>query len=266
MAESYETHAKGIRILPGMWRPHYAWEHIAWVSPPWPSQEYLWLDFPEAVFTDHGLLYLSHVNPPAFVVPYELPAVAWRKAEGGIEFDRELPIGLSVGGRLTLAAPGVVAMTLTFDNRGGERIGGIKLQTCAFLKAIKEFSEHTMANKFVHATGKGWMPWEAAQKLPGGAGGVMVGWHSGPDVLDMPLIVTRSSQEPRRLVAMTWFEHTESVTGNPGHPCMHADPNVPDLAPGAKAVLHGELMFFEGTLDAFEDFFKARQWAGSGGR
>ena len=27
--ETYETQAKGIRILPGQWRPHYPWEHIA---------------------------------------------------------------------------------------------------------------------------------------------------------------------------------------------------------------------------------------------
>ena len=59
---TYETHAKGIRILPGAWRPHYPWEHIAWISPPWPSQDYVWLDFPEAIFTSQGLLFLSHVN------------------------------------------------------------------------------------------------------------------------------------------------------------------------------------------------------------
>lgn len=34
---SYATHAKGIRIFPGQWRPHYPFEHIAWVSPAWPS-------------------------------------------------------------------------------------------------------------------------------------------------------------------------------------------------------------------------------------
>ncbi len=38
--ETYEIHAKGIRILPGQWRPHYPFEQIAWVSPPWPSQDF----------------------------------------------------------------------------------------------------------------------------------------------------------------------------------------------------------------------------------
>ena len=49
---TYADHATGIRILPGAWRPHYYWEHIAWVSPSWPSQDYIWLDFPEAIFTE----------------------------------------------------------------------------------------------------------------------------------------------------------------------------------------------------------------------
>jgi len=58
-----EAYATGIRILPGQWRPHYPFEQIAWVSPPWPSHDYVWLDFPEAIFSDTELLYLSHVNP-----------------------------------------------------------------------------------------------------------------------------------------------------------------------------------------------------------
>jgi len=75
MIETYETHAKGIRIVPGQWRPHYPFEQIAWVSPPWPSQDYCWLDFPEAIFTDQGLLFLSHVNPKVTAEFPDLPPV-----------------------------------------------------------------------------------------------------------------------------------------------------------------------------------------------
>jgi len=60
--ETYDTHAKGIRIVPSQWRPHYPWEHIVWMSPSWPSQDYLWLDFPEAIFSDQGLLGLRSTN------------------------------------------------------------------------------------------------------------------------------------------------------------------------------------------------------------
>ena len=75
MNKRYETQATGLRILPGQWRPHYPWEHIAWVSPPWASQDYVWLDFPEAICSSLGFLYLSHVNPPIPTIFKDLPAL-----------------------------------------------------------------------------------------------------------------------------------------------------------------------------------------------
>src|SRR3990172_11551113 len=98
MTDTYETQAKGIRIHPGEWRPHYPWEHIAWVSPSCPCQDYIWLDFPEAIFTDQGLLFLSHINPP-FPQKFEnLPRVPWREIDNGIAFERKLPNGIAFGG------------------------------------------------------------------------------------------------------------------------------------------------------------------------
>lgn len=31
--------SSGVRIVPGMWRPHYPYEQIVWISPPWPSAD-----------------------------------------------------------------------------------------------------------------------------------------------------------------------------------------------------------------------------------
>ncbi|MBI4326975.1 MAG: hypothetical protein HY674_17175, partial [Chloroflexi bacterium] len=90
---TYDTHAKGIRIVPGQWRPHYPWEHIVWISPAWPSQDYLCLDFPEAIFSNQGLLFLSHVNPPFPVLFPDLPKVEWQRGPTGVAFERTLPNG-----------------------------------------------------------------------------------------------------------------------------------------------------------------------------
>ena len=98
MGETREIHAKGIRIVPGQWRPHCPYEQIAWVSPPWPSQDYVWLDFPEAVFTTTGLHYLSHVNPAVPSLFHDLPRVPWQNEEGGISFKRTLPNDARFGG------------------------------------------------------------------------------------------------------------------------------------------------------------------------
>lgn len=32
MTDAYATHAKGIRILPGQWRPHYPFEQVVWIN------------------------------------------------------------------------------------------------------------------------------------------------------------------------------------------------------------------------------------------
>jgi hypothetical protein len=250
--ETYDTHAKEIRILPGMWRPHYPFEQIAWVSPSWPSQDYLWLDFPEAVFTSQGLLFLSHVNPPIPVVHPDLPPVSWRSTTGGIAFERELPGGVRFGGSVTRKQASVVELQLHLRNGSRQPLHRISLQTCVFLRAIREFGDYTAANKFVH-TPRGWIPVSQALKADAVEGmPYRVGWRwHGKPLADLPVMVTVSSRG-ERLVAMTWHEHTLSLVSNPNHPCMHADPRFPDLPPGAEASITGHLIFFEGRLQDFD--------------
>ena len=120
--DTYETEAKGIRIKPGHWRPHYPWEHIAWVSPSWPSQDYLWLDFPEAIFTSRGLIYLSHINPPIDTVYESLPAVPWTETDRGLSFDRLLPSKIAFGGSLEKRDEHTVALELHIFNGSTEHL------------------------------------------------------------------------------------------------------------------------------------------------
>ena len=255
MRDTYETQAKGLRILPGQWRPHYAFEQIAWVSPPWPSQDYVWLDFPEAIFTDRGLIFLSHINPDAPSLYHDLPKVPWEITPEGMQFERMLPNGVRFGGSVTRASDRAVDLGLWIENGSGKPLREITLQTCAFLRACREFADFTQDNKFVHTPDAGWLPFAEAQKrgdVPGGR--VSLGWRSGPCAVDWPIMAVMSNKAPR-LLAMTWYEHTLSLVGNPGHPCMHADPFFPDLAPGARHAIEGTLLFFDGDLDTFTAAF-----------
>lgn len=250
--DTYETHAVGIRILPGKWRPHYDWEHIAWISPPWASQDYIWLDFPEAIFTSQGLLYLSHVNPPIHTVYEGLPAIPWKQVPGGISFERVLPNGVEFGGSVTRGAGPTVDLELHILNGSKEELARITLQTCAFLRAIKEFADFTQGNKYVHLPDAGWVPLAEAASREKGSQAYRVGWrNSGNPVADLPVSAVVSN-EAERLVAMTWFEDTLSLVDNPRHPCFHADPKFPDLAPGERASIRGKLIFFEGPLSEFQ--------------
>ncbi|MBI5094404.1 MAG: hypothetical protein HZB26_18455 [Candidatus Hydrogenedentes bacterium] len=251
VAETYKTQAKGIRILPGQWRPHYPWEHIAWVSPSWPSQDYIWLDFPEAIFTSQGLLFLSHINPPFPTVFSDLPQTPWRQIDGGIAFERELPNGMAFGGAVTKGAERSVTLELYLRNGSTEKLAGITLQTCAYLRAIKEFADYTNDNKYVHLPNEGWISLTKALNHEPGPGKYRIGWRtSGKLMADLPVVATVSS-EADRLVALSWGEHTLSIVGNPNHPCVHADPQFPDLAPGETGRIHGRIAFFEGKLDSF---------------
>lgn len=250
--ETYETHAKGLRVLPGMWRPHYPWEHIAWVSPSWPSQDYLWLDFPEAIFTNQGLLFLSHVNPPIPTVYADLPAVAWTRLPNGIGFERVLPNGVEFVGSITHAASNAVDLELRLKNGTPQPLTTITLQTCAFLRAIKEFADYTRDNRFVHVAGAGWMPMSAAMELQDGDAPYRVGWRTrGKRVADLPVVLTVSKTQ-QRYMAFTWGTSTLSMVSNANHPCVHADPQFPDLEPGADATIRGRIAFIEGAIDDFD--------------
>ena len=251
MAESYETQATGLRIVPGQWRPHYLWEHIAWVSPPWPSQDYVWLDFPEAIFTSQGLIFLSHINPSVPSVYTDLPAVAWESVPDGIAFERQLPNGVRFGGSVTRQEERTVRLHLFIENTSTAPLENITLQTCVFLRACREFADYTMDNKFVHVPQEGWLPFREAQSQGDSCCAYALGWRGGPRVADLPYMVARSNQGQRH-VAMTWGKNTLSLVGNPGHPCFHADPFFPDLDVGQQADINGELVFFEGDIRAIE--------------
>jgi len=87
----FEENLSRIYIFPGAWRPHDPFEQIAWIKPPWMTTDYIWLDFPEAIFTDQGLLFLSHMSPRFPQVFPDEPKIPWKETEGGIAFERKLP-------------------------------------------------------------------------------------------------------------------------------------------------------------------------------
>lgn len=250
-AATYENEAKGIRIVPGLWRPHYPWEHIAWISPSWPSQDYIWLDFPEAIFTDKGLIFLSHINPQVKSEYNDLPPVPWRTQPGGIFFERELPNGVRFEGSVSQKNLNQIELRLTVFNGMKEPLREITLQTCAFLRAIREFSDFTRDNKLVHLKDTGWTPLSQAMNLQEMDAPYRVGWRTrGRRLADLPIVLTLSNQE-KRFFAFTWGKSTLALVGNPNHPCVHADPCFPDLEPGQEAQIRGVICFVEGNIEEF---------------
>ena len=239
-----------VTVIPGAWRPHHAFEHIAWINPPWGSEDYVWLDYPEAIFTDQGLLYLSHTNQRFPTVFGNYTPSTWRSVDDGIAFDRSLPNGISFGGSLRAASDTSVSMQLTIDNQSPAPLTGIKLQTCMFMRAYRGLDAYTLENKFLHSPVDGWVPLSRAGDLDE-KGRFRFGWRDGPAVADLPVIAC-VAESGDRLVAMTWRENTFSLVSNPDHPCIHADPFFADVGVGEKASIDGDIIFLEGGLDEIE--------------
>ena len=248
----YDEFVTGTRILPGMWRPHAPWEQVAWVHPPWPDDGYLWLDFPEVVMVEREFLYAGHgpLDHPS-VHHDALPKAPWYDVEDGIAFDRIMPNGLAFGGRLTEdRGRSAISMQIYVCNGTPHVLRGLKMQTCAYLRLLDEFADKTTGNKYVHVAERGWVPFPDAAQMADGIGPYRLGWRGGPAVADLPFMVTVSGKA-ERLLAMTWYDDTYSIVSNPGHPCIHTDPAFPDIEPGGRYSIRGELFFFEGTLADF---------------
>lgn len=243
--------ADRIRIEPGHWRPEGPYEQIAWVHLPWADSGLVMLDFPEAVFSDQGLLFLSHVSQCFHQLWPDLPKVEWQTIDGGIRFERRLPNRFVYGGSLVAADDRRVDLRLWARNEDDIPIGELKTQVCCYLPRAKGFDERTMDNKWVHVAGRGWMRYPEAAASGVKTGRWRLGWRSGLPSCDAPVIATQSA-DGKRLMVIDWGEATRSLVGNPAHPCMHADPVWPDLAAGESAEISGRLVFLDGSLDELD--------------
>ena len=253
----YDTFTHVTDIIPGMWRPMFGSEQVAWISPPWESEEYVWFDFPETIWVAGEIAYLGHIDKRFPTLFPDLKSVAWTKTSTGISYQQQLPNGLKFGGDISRLNAQVTQLKLWVLNDSNKRLKDIKLQTCVFLNGIKEFNERTNDNKFIHLPNEGWVPFPDASNDEELVNGFRVGWLAGTPIADLPVIVVKSNQE-NRLLALTWFEDTFSFIGNEAHPCVHADPVMRDLQPEESQTINGELIFFEGSLEEFELFFRER--------
>ena len=254
----FEKVTSKMDIIPGIWRPMFGSEQVAWISPPWESEEYIWVDFPEAIFVDGKMIYLGHIDQ-RFPTPYPtLKSVSWKKTAKGISYEQTLPNGVSFGGEISKASDNIVEMTMWIKNGSGETLKNVKVLSCVFLNAIKEFSENSDSNKLIHVKNKGWVSFPEVEKMASQDEGYGYGWLYGTKKMsDLPVVVTQSKIK-NHLLGVTWFDHTDSFIGNPNHPCVHANPFFDDIKPGDRQELKGEMIFFEGSMDEFETMFRKR--------
>jgi hypothetical protein len=186
------------------------------VFAPW-KEGYAVADVPEAIWYDNAgkreLLYLAHTHVPTVWdrKNVSLDPLEWtRKDDGSLEIERRLPNNVRFGAKARPGKDGV-RMELWVTNGTKEPLKGLQVQMCVMLRGLSGFDERTNDNK----------------------------------VFAKPFAACRDRSGKRWVI--TGWEPCVRAWGNPPCPCLHADPKVPDCAPGKTEKVRGWLSFYEGA-------------------
>ena len=179
---------------------------------PWDPAQYVVVDLPEAIFSNLGLLYLAHTHVPTIWNDQNvvIENVDWQRlADGGLRHQWELPNQVVFGAEIRPAADRV-DMELWLRNGTEEPLTKLRTQICVMLKGAPDFNEQTVENKIFREP-----------------------------------VAAVHSEDGNRWILTAW-QRTGRSWGNRRCPCFHADPVLPDCAPGKTVRLKGRLWFHEG--------------------
>lgn len=190
---------------------------------PWEDGGYVVLDLPEALWRKDGLIFLAHRDIPT-VWDHQMHTfenIDWQRLAGGaLARQRRLPDGLTFGAKVNQTARGA-AFRLWLENGTEETVAGIRAQVCMMLSALKGFEVNEEATRMNETT-----------------------------------VAIHAKGDASRWVLLRFEADAARVWTNPPVPCMHVDPELETLEPGAKTSVAGRAWFYEG------DNIKAEMAAG----
>ena len=190
---------------------------------PWDRTSYVVVDLPEAIFSQNRLIFLAHTHVPTIWDEQNISIdnVDWtRETDGSLRFERVLPNRVAFGASITPEVGGA-GMELWLRNGSSESLTGLRTQICGHLKGAPDFNTQTTTNKIFRA----------------------------------PSVAVHSAGGDRWIIA-TW-KRCGRAWGQPLVPCIHADPVLPDCAPGQTVRVRGRLWFYEGK-DIDQELEKAK--------
>ena len=179
---------------------------------PWDAASYVVVDLPEAIFSEKRLIYLAHTHIPTIWDERNviIENIDWtREPDGSLRNERVLPNKVAFGAAIHPKAGGV-DMELWLRNGSDQPLPGLRTQICDHLKGAPEFNDQTTTNK----------------------------------LFSCPSVAVQSAGGNRWI--LTAWERCGRAWGNPLVPCLHADPVLPDCAPGETVRVRGRLWFYEG--------------------
>jgi hypothetical protein len=186
------------------------------VFAPWAPQEYVVVDLPEAIWWQHGLLYLAHDHDAAPPTPWRqqgirLPPLEWERCSGGrLSSRRVLPNGVAFDASV-VPRPDGLELELWLENGSEEALRDLRIQICAMVGRVAEFAEQPRESRLLQA------PFAACSN-PAGTRWLVTAW-----------------------------ERCHRAWANHACPCIHSDPQFSDCPPGERRRLRGWLSFYEGS-------------------
>ena len=188
------------------------------VFTPWDRRDYVVVDVPEAIWSNLGLTYLAHTHVKTIwdLQSVQLPKLEWRREPNGVlVMERTLPNQIGFGTRVTPQCDGV-RFDLWLTNGTPEKLTGLRVQNCVMLKMAAGFE-------------------------------ALTNQHT---VFAPPYAAIKSKAKNRWII--TAFDPCQMPWANPLVPCVHADPQFADCAPGETTRIRGWLSFYEGKDIAAE--------------
>lgn len=182
---------------------------------PWDGGGYIVADLPEAVFSNLGLTFLAHTHIPTIWDAQNIVQsnVDWtRLSDGSLTFERTLPNGIVIGATAAVTGSDEAALEVWLENGTDEPLTGLRTQVCVMLKGAPGFTRLSNEGKAFKA------PYALAQ-----------------------------SDDGARWIGVA-FERCGRSWGNDRVPCIHADPVLPDAAPGERVQVRGVVKCGEGEM------------------
>ncbi len=178
---------------------------------PWEEDSYLVVDFPEAIFSHQGLIFLAHTHIPTLYgdITKKMAFADWRRSDSGqLSQAWGLPNDISFGASI-VPKENHVQMELWLRNGSSEILRDLRTQVCIMLKGASAFNQLTNENK----------------RFTENAAAVQ--------------------SDHNRWVLTAW-EPCGRTWGNEDVPCLHADPVFADCPPGETVKATGRIWFYEG--------------------
>lgn len=191
---------------------------------PWNPKDYIVVDVPEAIWSQHGLTYLAHTHiPTIWDMRHEIIENRdWTiRSDGGLENHWELPNGIEFGMTFT-PQQDAVGMNLWLKNGTNEELTGLRIQNCIMLKGATKFNAQSNDIK----------------------------------TFDKPIAIVNDDEG--RIIATAW-QHCDRVWGNENCPCMHSDPQLPDCPPGETVNAKG-IIWFAPNDESLDTMIQQTPW------